>query len=179
MAEERVVVQVPAIRAVGMKAPPAARGDPAPWPGLDDILGDCLAMRTVFEQVRWLAQVTDHVLVLGETGTGKELVARALHRHSSRSSGPFVSVNCPAVPSALFESEFFGHERGAYTGADRVCIGKFEQAHGGTLLLDEVAELLLEAQSCCVRSTSVKSRGWAVGSRSGWRCESSPLPTPT
>src|SRR5438477_13134412 len=81
------------------------------------------------------------VLILGESGTGKELVARALYQHSKRAAGPFLAINCAAIPEQLLESELFGHEKGAFTGADRRRIGKFEQSSGGTIFLDAVADL--------------------------------------
>jgi two-component system nitrogen regulation response regulator GlnG len=107
----------------------------------DAIIGRCPAMQEVYKAI---GRVTDQaiiVLITGETGTGKELVARALYQHSRRASRPFLAVNCAAIPDTLLESELFGHEKGAFTGADRQRIGKFEQCSGGTLFLDEVADL--------------------------------------
>jgi two-component system nitrogen regulation response regulator GlnG len=91
------------------------------------------------------------VLVLGETGTGKELVARALYQHSRRAEGPFLAINCAAIPEQLLESELFGYEKGAFTGADRRRIGKFEQAHGGTIFLDEIGDMTAATQAKVLR----------------------------
>ncbi|MEO5669016.1 MAG: sigma-54 dependent transcriptional regulator [Bdellovibrionota bacterium] len=106
-----------------------------------DFVGGSKPMQRVFELIDRLAKVTTSVLIRGENGTGKELVARAIHAHSARRSKPFVAVNCGAIPEALVESELFGHEKGAFTGADQRKIGRFQFASGGTLFLDEVAEL--------------------------------------
>ena len=109
--------------------------------GLDRIMGRSAVMQQVLKQVRAVADSDASVLLLGESGTGKELVAQALHWASPRRAGPFVAINCAAVPENLLESELFGHERGAFTGADRKRIGLFASANGGTLFLDEVGEL--------------------------------------
>ena len=106
-----------------------------------DMVGSSAPMQRLFEQIRRVAPTQGRVLVTGENGTGKELIARALHRHSTRSAGPFVRVNCAAIPRDLFESELFGHEKGAFTGATARRAGKFVRAHGGTLFLDEVGEI--------------------------------------
>ena len=117
----------------------------------DGMIGDCPAMRHVFATIERLAPSDLTVLVCGETGTGKELVARSLHRRSRRAAGPFVAVNCAALPSGLVESELFGFDKGAFTGAVSAHSGHIERADGGTLFLDEIAELPLEIQSKFLR----------------------------
>ncbi len=109
--------------------------------GFEDLLGRSLPMKQVFRRIEDVAQVDTPVLVTGETGTGKELVARAVHVRSLRTCGPFIPVNCGAVPEHLLESELFGHERGAFTGAVKARLGRLEMAHQGTLFLDEVGEI--------------------------------------
>jgi two-component system response regulator AtoC len=112
----------------------------------EDILAKSLAMQTIFKTIAKIADFKTTVLVMGESGVGKELVARAIHRRSSRRGGPFVAVNCGAIPENLLESELFGHRRGAFTDASTDRTGLFEQAHQGTLLLDEIGELPLPLQ---------------------------------
>src|SRR3984893_11320012 len=119
--------------------------------GLPGIVGNSAALRGVLAMVRIVAPTDATVLINGETGTGKELIAEAIHKCSERSSGPFVKVNCSAIPSGLLESELFGHERGAYTGAFTCSIGRFERAHRGTLFLDEIGDLPLELQPKLLR----------------------------
>jgi two-component system nitrogen regulation response regulator GlnG len=127
-------------------APGVARGAgdaAAPIPG---ILGQAPAMQDVFRAIGRLSRSSLSVLVTGESGTGKELVARALHRHSPRANGPFIALNTSAIASELQESELFGHEKGAFTGAEAMRRGRFEQADGGTLFLDEIGDMTLALQ---------------------------------
>jgi len=115
------------------------------------MIGSCPAMQDVFNRIRKVAPMATTVLIRGESGTGKELVARALHEQSPRASGPMISVNCAAIPETLIESELFGHEKGAFTGAQSQRKGLVEAADGGTLFLDEIGELPLEAQARLLR----------------------------
>src|SRR5260370_37424207 len=108
--------------------------------GLPRIIGTSAALRRVLGMVRVVAPTDATVLIKGETGTGKELIAEAIHKCSMRSNGPFVKVSCAAIPAGLLESELFGHERGAFTGAVARHIGRFERAHRGTLFLDEFGD---------------------------------------
>jgi two-component system, NtrC family, nitrogen regulation response regulator GlnG len=117
----------------------------------DRLIGSGVAMQTVCKQIGRVAPQAVNVLILGESGTGKELVARAVYHHSRRSQAPFLAINCAAIPESLLESELFGHERGAFTGADRRRIGKFEQCHGGTLFLDEVGDMAPHTQAKILR----------------------------
>ena len=115
-------------------------------PKVGEIVGASTSMRKVMEQIRLVAPTDAAVLIMGESGTGKELVARAIHEHSLRSGRPLIKVNCGAVPDTLFESEFFGHVKGAFTGAFKDKLGRFELADGGTLFLDEISETPLTMQ---------------------------------
>ena len=115
------------------------------------IIGKSPALRDLLDMVRIVAPTDATVLLNGETGTGKELIAEAIHKSSDRANGPFVKVNCAAIPSGLLESELFGHERGAFTGAITRSIGRFERANRGTLLLDEIGDLPLELQPKLLR----------------------------
>jgi two-component system, NtrC family, response regulator AtoC len=117
----------------------------------DAIIGRCPAMLEVYKAIGRVAPQDVTALIQGETGTGKELVARAIYQHSRRSAGPFLAINCAAIPENLLESELFGHEKGAFTGADRRRIGKFEQCNGGTLFLDEVGDMAPLTQAKMLR----------------------------
>jgi formate hydrogenlyase transcriptional activator len=125
--------------------------------GFEEIVGSSTAMKRVMGQVEVVAPTDATVLVLGETGTGKELVARAIHRLSPRRNLPFISLNCAAIPTGLLESELFGYERGAFTGALGQKIGRFEMAHRGTLFLDEVGDIPLDLQPKLLRALQEKS----------------------
>ena len=117
-----------------------------------DIIGQSKVMRGVFNQIVKVAPKESTVLVTGETGTGKELIARSIHQHSKRQDKPFVAINCAAIPEALLESELFGHEKGAFTGANTKKPGKFELADGGTLFFDEIGDMPLETQAKVLRA---------------------------
>ena len=121
-----------------------------------EMVGRSKPMKTVYEMVEKVAETDSAVLVYGESGTGKELVARAIHRRSARREGPFVKVNCGSLPRELVQSELFGHEKGAFTGAIRQKKGKFELAEGGTIFLDEIGDLPLEAQVNILRVLQTK-----------------------
>jgi two-component system nitrogen regulation response regulator GlnG len=125
-----------------------------PMGEVPEILGQAQAMQEVFRAIGRLSQSSATVLITGESGTGKELVARALHRHSTRAAKPFVAINTAAMPKDLLESELFGHERGAFTGAQALRRGRFEQAEGGTLFLDEIGDMPAELQTRLLRVLS-------------------------
>ena len=130
---------------------PAMFGDPQPDTAGDWIIGRSPAMQEVYKSIGRVAQEQLNVLILGESGTGKELVARAIYDHSHRRDQMFLAINCAALPETLLESELFGHERGAFTGADRRRMGKFEQAHRGTIFLDELGDMSLATQAKMLR----------------------------
>jgi two-component system nitrogen regulation response regulator GlnG len=131
---------------------PAVLAEASPDPDADGVLiGSCTAMREVYKAVGRVAAQEVPVLITGESGTGKELVARAIYQHGPRAKAPFLALNCAAIPEQLLESELFGHEKGAFTGADRRRIGKFEQVSGGTLFLDEVGDMPLALQAKVLR----------------------------
>jgi DNA-binding NtrC family response regulator len=117
----------------------------------DQIIGKSKVMQEVYKLIGQVAGSDVTVLIRGESGTGKELVARAIYQHSQRKDGPFLAINCAAIPETLLESELFGHEKGAFTGASKRRIGKFEQCHQGTILLDEVGDMTLSTQAKILR----------------------------
>jgi formate hydrogenlyase transcriptional activator len=127
------------------------RGLPYPKVAADAIVGESPRLKSVLQQVALVAPTDSTVLILGETGTGKELIARAIHKLSNRSSRPFIRVNCAAIPPSLIISELFGHEKGAFTGALQRRLGRFEAANGGTIFLDEIGELPMETQIALLR----------------------------
>src|SRR6187200_1500990 len=129
-------------------------GNEAPAAQVPEILGQAPAMQDVFRAIGRLSQSIVTVLITGESGSGKELVANALHKHSPRASGPFVAINTAAIPKDLLESELFGHERGAFTGAQTTRRGRFEQADGGTLFLDEIGDMPFDLQTRLLRVLS-------------------------
>ena len=153
--------------ASGQRPPSAPVPGPTQRPGL---LGDSAPMRELFRAIGRVAPTDLNVLVTGETGTGKELVARALHQHSQRSGAPFVALNTAAIPAELLESELFGHEAGAFTGAQRRHIGRFEQADRGTLFLDEIGDMPLALQTRLLRVLA-EGEFYRVGGRELIRVE--------
>lgn len=149
------------------RAEAETRPPPAPMPAIEpeqELIGQSLAMREIFRSIGRVAATDLNVLVTGATGTGKELVARALHRHSARALRPFLAMNTAAIPAELLESELFGHEAGAFTGALRRHPGRFEQAQGGTLFLDEIGDMPLALQTRLLRVLA-ESEFYRVGGR--------------
>jgi two-component system response regulator AtoC len=151
LTELRAVVERAVQSSRLMRIPAAMPDDVAVQVAGDVLLGRCTAMQDVYKAIGRVAGQNVTVLILGESGTGKELVARAIYQHSPRADKPFLAVNCAAIPESLLESELFGHEKGAFTGADRKRIGKFEQCHGGTIFLDEVGEMTPLTQAKILR----------------------------
>lgn len=144
----RIIADHPSPRAEAAKAD---KNRPGSSSSLTGIVGNCPAMMTLFDHIERIAPTDSSVLVLGETGTGKELVARSVHEHSRRADKTLISVNCAAIPDTLIESELFGYEKGAFTGANASRMGLIEAADGGTLFLDEIGELPMEAQARLLR----------------------------
>ncbi|WP_374012800.1 nitrogen regulation protein NR(I) [Pseudoxanthomonas koreensis] len=150
--DDAVALAARALPVIAPLADASARATTSEEPsGSAALIGDSPAMRALFRAIGRLAQAPLSVLITGETGTGKELVASALHRESPRASGPFVALNTAAIPAELLESELFGHEAGAFTGASKRHIGRFEQADGGTLFLDEIGDMPASLQTRLLR----------------------------
>jgi DNA-binding NtrC family response regulator len=148
---DRVIQE--ALKVARLMRAPAVFSDAPPDDGLpgDAIVGCSPAMQEVYKAIGRVADQTFPVLIMGESGTGKELVARAIYQHGPRAKAPFLALNCAAIPEQLLESELFGHEKGAFTGANRRRIGKFEQCHGGTIFLDEIGDMPLSTQAKILR----------------------------
>jgi DNA-binding NtrC family response regulator len=147
---EQTIVQACQISRL-MHVPAVVDADEKPDDLPDRLIGRGPATQAIGKEIGRMAVQDVNVLILGESGSGKELVARAIYHHSRRSQGPFLAINCAAIPETLLESELFGHEQGAFTGADRRRLGKFEQCHGGTLLLDEVGDMAPNTQAKLLR----------------------------
>jgi two-component system, NtrC family, response regulator HupR/HoxA len=148
--------------------------------GFGHVVGDSPQIRDALDPLARVVATDVRVHIAGETGTGKELVARSLHLGGARAQGPFVAHNCGGMNESLQESTLFGHERGAFTGADRRHSGVFEQANGGTLFLDEVSELAPSTQAILLRALELgEVKPVARLARSAWTCGSSPRPTRT
>jgi len=147
-AVQRIIADHPTARVVQERDLEISTDKPS---GMTGIVGNCPAMLTLFNHIEKMAPTDSTVLVLGETGTGKELVARSVHQHSKRADKTLISVNCAAIPDTLIESELFGYEKGAFTGANASRMGLIEAADGGTLFLDEIGELPMEAQARLLR----------------------------
>jgi two-component system, NtrC family, nitrogen regulation response regulator GlnG len=165
--DEAIALVRKAARPNGRAVPPAEAGSAQALPSL---IGKAPAMQEVFRSIGRLARSSMTVLITGESGTGKELVARALHRHSPRAGKPFVALNTSAIASELLESELFGHERGAFTGAEALRIGRFEQADGGTLFLDEIGDMSPGLQTRLLRVLA-ESEFYRVGGQRSIRVD--------
>ena len=138
--------------------------------GFAELVGQSAALQLTLQQIEQVATADTNVLIMGETGTGKELVARAIHQHSTRKDHPLIKVDCAALPASLIESELFGYEKGAFTGAGRRKVGRFEVADGGTIFLDEIGELPLELQAKLLRVLQ-EGMFWRLGSQTETRVD--------
>src|SRR5262249_47664475 len=143
----------------------------------DALVGQSPAMQSIYKDIGRVASKPVNVLIRGETGTGKELIARAIFQHSDRASAPFVAINCAAIPETLLESELFGHERGAFTGATERRIGRFEQADRGTNFLDEIGDMTVGTQVKLMRVLQEKTLQ-RIGGKKNNTAEGPVLPAP-
>ena len=130
---------------------PVALGDPSNNSSRDALVGRGAAMQSIFKEIGRVASKPVNILIRGETGTGKELIARAIYQHSDRTNAPFIAINCASIPETLLESELFGHEKGSFTGAAARHIGRFEQANHGTIFLDEIGDMTSATQTKILR----------------------------
>lgn len=153
--EELLDLVAKAIESSRLMSEPVEMGDAASV--RTAIVGKSRAMQAIYKEIGRIAATPVTVLIRGDTGTGKELIARAIYQHSDRSAAPFIAINCAAIPEALLESELFGHERGSFTGADARRIGRFEQANGGTIFLDEIGDMDTNLQAKLLRVLQEKS----------------------
>ena len=153
--EELLDLTAKAIQSSRLMSEPVEMGETNS--GRTAIVGKSRAMQAIYKEIGRIAATPAPVLIRGDTGTGKELIARAIYQHSDRASAPFIAINCAAIPEALLESELFGHERGSFTGADARRIGRFEQAQGGTIFLDEIGDMNLQLQAKLLRVLQEKT----------------------
>ena len=153
--EELLDITARALQSSRLMSEPVEMGDTSS--GRTAIVGTSRVMQLLYKEIGRIAATPVTVLIRGETGTGKELVARAIYQHSDRASAPFIAINCAAIPENLLESELFGHERGSFTGADSRRIGRFEQASGGTIFLDEIGDMNLPLQAKLLRVLQEKT----------------------
>ena len=153
--EELLDITARALQSSRLMSEPVEMGDTSS--GRTAIVGTSRVMQLLYKEIGRIAATPVTVLIRGETGTGKELVARAIYQHSDRAAAPFIAINCAAIPENLLESELFGHERGAFTGADSRRIGRFEQASGGTIFLDEIGDMNLPLQAKLLRVLQEKT----------------------
>ena len=153
--EDLLDLTAKAIESSRLMSEPVEMGDESS--GRTAIVGKSRAMQAIYKEIGHIAATAAPVLIRGATGTGKELIARAIYQHSDRAKAPFIAINCAAIPESLLESELFGHERGSFTGADARRIGRFEQANGGTILLDEIGDMNLPLQAKLLRVLQEKT----------------------
>lgn len=153
--DELLDLTAKALESSRLMSEPVEMGDPVS--NRTAIVGKSRAMQSIYKEIGRIAATSVTVLIRGDTGTGKELIARAIYQHSDRAAAPFIAINCAAIPETLLESELFGHERGSFTGADARRIGRFEQANGGTIFLDEIGDMNANLQAKLLRVLQEKT----------------------